>query len=170
MSVITTSDDGRTATAVLDLDAAPAAVAGLLQAASEHGVEHAAQKAHPGADRSQAALGCGRIGPTRWALDCEFDQTADARVPKLLHVVDEFTREALAVELERLVTERGRAPGHIRCDNCPELTTRALRAWCRFDKAGSAYIEPGHRGRIVTWSPSAPASEMGCSPSSRSAR
>ena len=35
------------------------------------------------------------------------------------------------------------APEHIRCDNGPELTANALRDWCRFNQAGSAYIEPG---------------------------
>ena len=91
-----------------------------------------------------------------WALDFQFDQTADGRVLKLLHVVDECTREALAIEcarridsdatvatLERLVAVRGRAPEQIRCDNGPELTANALRDWCRFSGAGSAYIEPG---------------------------
>jgi len=91
-----------------------------------------------------------------WALDFQFDQTADGRVLKLLNVVDEFTREALAVEcarridadatvatLERLIGERGAAPTHIRCDNGPELTANALRDFCRFSGAGSAYIEPG---------------------------
>jgi transposase InsO family protein len=59
-----------------------------------------------------------------WAIDFQFDQTADGRILKLLHVVDEFTREALAIEchrridadhtvgvLERLVTKRGGRPG-----------------------------------------------------------
>jgi putative transposase len=91
-----------------------------------------------------------------WALDSQFDQTADGRILKLLHVVDEFTRAALAIEcqrridadktaatLERLVAERGGAPAFIRCDNAPELTANALRDWCRFARAGSAYIEPG---------------------------
>ncbi len=91
-----------------------------------------------------------------WALDFQFDQTADGRILKLLHVVDEFTREALAIEchrridadktvatLERLVAERGATPAFIRCDNGPELTANALRDWCRFSRAGSAYIEPG---------------------------
>ena len=91
-----------------------------------------------------------------WALDFQFDQTADGRILKLLHVVDEFTREALAIECQRridadatvavldgLVAARGTAPGHIRCDNGPELTANAIRDWCRFSKAGSAYIEPG---------------------------
>jgi putative transposase len=91
-----------------------------------------------------------------WALDYQFDQTADGRILKLLHIVDEFTREALAIEcarridadatvavLDRLVGERGRAPEFVRCDNGPEFTANALRDWCRFNKAGSAYIEPG---------------------------
>lgn len=91
-----------------------------------------------------------------WALDFQFDQTADGRILKLLHVVDEFTREALTIEchrridadktvkvLDRLVGERGRAPAFIRSDNGPELTANALRDWCRFSRAGSAYIEPG---------------------------
>jgi putative transposase len=91
-----------------------------------------------------------------WALDFQFDQTADGRILKLLHVVDEFTREALTIEchrcidaektvstLERLVAERATAPAFIRCDNGPELTANALRDWCRFARAGSAYIEPG---------------------------
>lgn len=91
-----------------------------------------------------------------WALDFQFDQTADGRNLKLLHIVDEFTREALQVACERridadqtvarlegILAETGRAPEHIRCDNGPELTANALRDWCRFSKAGSAYIEPG---------------------------
>lgn len=91
-----------------------------------------------------------------WALDFQFDQTADGRILKLLHVVDEFTREALAIEcrrridadatvalLDRIVAERGRAPRFIRSDNGPEMTANALRDWCRFSRAGSAYIEPG---------------------------
>ena len=91
-----------------------------------------------------------------WALDFQFDQTSDGRILKLLHVVDEHTREALAIEcrrridadhtvsvLDRLIAVRGRAPEHVRCDNGPELTANALRDWCRFSRAGASYIEPG---------------------------
>jgi putative transposase len=91
-----------------------------------------------------------------WALDFQWDQTADGHNLKLLHVVDEFTREALAIECRRridsdrtvevldgLVAERGTRPRFIRCDNGPELTANALRDWCRFSRAGTAYIEPG---------------------------
>lgn len=85
----------------------------------------------------------------------QFDQTADGQNLKLLHVVDEFTREVLAIEcrrgidadstvkvLDRLVAERGTTLGFIRCNNGPEMTANALRDWCRFSRAGSAYIEP----------------------------
>ena len=91
-----------------------------------------------------------------WALDFQFDQTADGRVLKLLNVVDEHTREALAIvaarsitadatvtTLDTVVADRGTAPEYIRCDNGPELTANALRDWCAFSGAGSSYIEPG---------------------------
>ena len=91
-----------------------------------------------------------------WALDYQFDTTVDGRVLKLLHVVDEHTREALAIQVERridadhtvrvldrIVCERGHAPAHLRMDNGPELTANALRDWCRLAGAGTSYIEPG---------------------------
>jgi putative transposase len=91
-----------------------------------------------------------------WAIDLQWDQTADGHNLKLLHVVDEFTREAPATEcrrqvdadqtvnvLDRLVAGRRTAPGFVRCDNGPEMTANALRDRGRFSGAGSAYIEPG---------------------------
>jgi putative transposase len=91
-----------------------------------------------------------------WALDYQFDQTEDGRRSKLLNVVDEHTRETLTITvdrridadatvafLDRLVAERGRSPRFVRCDNGPELTANALRDWCRFNRAGTSYIEPG---------------------------
>jgi putative transposase len=91
-----------------------------------------------------------------WALDFQFDVTADGRTLKLLNIVDEHTREALEIvvdrridadttvsTLDRIVTIRGAAPQFIRCDNGPECTANALRDWCRFAGAGSSYIEPG---------------------------
>jgi putative transposase len=91
-----------------------------------------------------------------WALDYQFDQTLDGRILKLLNVVDEHTREALTITvdrrldadatvavLDRLVAERQTAPRFLRCDNGPELTANALRDWCRFNRAGTSYIELG---------------------------
>ena len=91
-----------------------------------------------------------------WAFDFQFDVTDDGRAVKLLYVVDEFTREALAMEaerridsdhvvdvLDRIVAERGTHPEFLRCDNGPEMTSVALRDWCRFSETGAAFIEPG---------------------------
>lgn len=90
-----------------------------------------------------------------WALDFQHDATEDGRELKFLNVVDEFTREALAIEvdrsidaeetvrvLERLAAKRG-TPANIRADNGPELTAAVLREWCRRGSTGTAYIEPG---------------------------
>lgn len=91
-----------------------------------------------------------------WAFDFQFDVTDDGRLVKLLYVVDEFTREALAMEaerridadrvvgvLDRIVSEQARRPELVRCDNGPEMTSAALRDWCRFSRTGAAFIEPG---------------------------
>jgi putative transposase len=91
-----------------------------------------------------------------WALDYQFDVTATGRVIKILHVVDEFTRESLSdlvehsidadatvATLDKIAGRRGSHPSFIRCDNGPELTANALRDWCRFSGAGTSYIDPG---------------------------
>ncbi len=75
---------------------------------------------------------------------------------KLLNVVDEHTREALTITVNRQINADATVnvldrPGRrarpvtavIRCDNGPELTPNALRDWCRFNQAGTSYIEPG---------------------------
>src|SRR4029453_9075460 len=93
-----------------------------------------------------------------WALDYQFDQTQDGRRLKLLNVVDEHTREALAIVVERRIdadatigvlhqlrANRGRPPPFSHCDNGPELPAYALRDWCGFSQAGTSYIEPGSR-------------------------
>ena len=91
-----------------------------------------------------------------WAIDFQRDMTADGRALRLVNVIDEYTRQALTMrversisadetvtELEALVARRGRAPRFLRCDNGPELTSHALRDWCRFNAAETAFIEPG---------------------------
>jgi putative transposase len=88
-------------------------------------------------------------------MDFQFDETADQRRLKMLNIVDEHTRQALAMDvdrsmgadhvvavIQRLVRERG-APGHLRMDNGPELIAWSLRDWCRLTGTGTVYIEPG---------------------------
>jgi len=90
-----------------------------------------------------------------WAVDFQFDETADRRRLKLCNIVDEHTREALAMEvgrsfdaeavvatIEALVARQG-APTHLRMDNGPELIAWALRDWCRMSDTATVYIEPG---------------------------
>jgi putative transposase len=91
-----------------------------------------------------------------WALDFQADQTSDGRPIRLVNIIDEHTREALIMHaarsidadevvarLDALVARRGRAPRYVRIDNGPELTSHALRDWCRFSAAGSVFIKPG---------------------------
>ena len=91
-----------------------------------------------------------------WALDFQFDVTADGRTLKMLNVIDEFTREALAIEvdrsidadsvvavLDRLAILRGGAPAFLRFDNGPEFIAHAVADWCRFNGCDSIFIDPG---------------------------
>jgi len=91
-----------------------------------------------------------------WALDFQADQTADGRPIRLVNVVDEDTRQALVMHaarsisadhvvarLDALVGQRGRAPRFLRIDNGPELTSHALKDWCRFSAAQTAFVQPG---------------------------
>ena len=91
-----------------------------------------------------------------WALDFQFDTTADGRTLKMLNVIDEFTRECLAIvvdrsidadavvaTLERLAVERGGSPVYVRFDNGPEFVAHAVADWCRFTGTGSVFIDPG---------------------------
>lgn len=91
-----------------------------------------------------------------WALDFQADQTSDARSLRMVNIIDEHTRQALVMhaarsiaaddvvaQLEALVAARGHAPAFVRMDNGPELTSHALRDWCRFSAAETVFIEPG---------------------------
>ena len=101
----------------------------------------------------------GAFSPIRpnvvWAMDFQFDTTADGRQIKMLNVIDEFTRECLAIEvdrsidadhvvavLDRLAAERG-APVFVRFDNGPEFVAHAVDDWCRFNGTGAMFIDPG---------------------------
>jgi putative transposase len=90
-----------------------------------------------------------------WAWDFVHDRTEDGRPLKWLSIVDEFTRECLALEarrsfrsgdvidvLKELFLIRG-TPEHIRSDNGPEFIAQAIGVWLGSAKVGTLYIEPG---------------------------
>src|SRR5256714_4531414 len=90
-----------------------------------------------------------------WALDFAHDAVACGRAIRVLSVVDAYTREWLALEvdtsfasrrvtrvLEAIVAERGQ-PQAIRCDNGPELTSRHFLAWCVERQIELLHIQPG---------------------------
>jgi putative transposase len=90
-----------------------------------------------------------------WALDFVHDAVESGRAIRVLSVVDAYTRECLALEvdtsfasrrvtrvLEGIVAERG-MPQAIRCDNGPELTSRHFLAWCIERKIELIHIQPG---------------------------
>jgi hypothetical protein len=90
-----------------------------------------------------------------WSYDFVADRTHDGRAYRMLCIIDEFTREALAIRVARrlnstdviealcdLFIVRG-IPAHIRSDNGPEFIAAALREWITAVGAKTAYIEPG---------------------------
>jgi putative transposase len=101
--------------------------------------------------RPQAPLGPNQV----WAYDFVFDACANGQQLKCLTVVDEYTRECLAIDvagsirsgrvievLARLMSERG-APALLRSDNGPEFVSKALLSWATKGSLGMALIDPG---------------------------
>lgn len=103
--------------------------------------------------------GCARKRAERpdhvWSYDFAMDHTEDGRRLKVMPIVDEYTRECLALEiersitasdvvgtLERLFTERGE-PEYLRSDNGPEFIAEALKRHLAASGVGTLYIEPG---------------------------
>ena len=91
----------------------------------------------------------------RWSLDFVSDQLTDGRRFRILTVVDDCTRECLALvadtslsgsrvarELDRLMTERGK-PGMVVSDNGTELTSNAILTWVDQSRVAWHYIAPG---------------------------
>jgi putative transposase len=89
-----------------------------------------------------------------WAMGFQFDQTSGGRTIKLLSVIDEYTREALATDversidadevvtcLERLAAERG-APAYVRFDHGPEFIAYGVADWCRLNGTNTVFIDP----------------------------
>ena len=76
-----------------------------------------------------------------WAYDFVFDRMGDGRKLKFLTVVDEYSRQCLAIDVDRKQISREVlrtlaklmlryvVPKHIRSDNGPEFVVRAVRSW-----------------------------------------
>jgi putative transposase len=91
----------------------------------------------------------------RWSLDFVSDGLASGRAIRVLSVIDTYTRECLALDvdtsfpsprvtrvLDSLLAARG-TPQRIRCDNGPELTSRHFLACCVEHKIILEHIQPG---------------------------
>ena len=102
---------------------------------------------------------CVRLRPQRkdhvWSYDFVAARTSDGRAFRLLTLIDEYTRECLAIDVDRrlrsddvldrlteLFTRRG-VPDYIRSDNGPEFTATVLREWLERIGVDTLYIEPG---------------------------
>lgn len=90
-----------------------------------------------------------------WAYDFVFDSCANGQKLKLLTVVDELTRESLAIEvgarinslavigvLTRLMEQQGQ-PEYLRSDNGPEFVSKAIKQWLASSGVKTAYIQGG---------------------------
>ena len=118
----------------------------------------------PGRKRKRRRLGDSNGGVVRrrsermnqvWSLDFIFDRTVNGRPLKILSIIDEYTRECIALEVNRRITSedvigvlvdllaiRG-VPEFIRSDNGPEFIAKSLRSFLSRVDVGTSYIEPG---------------------------
>ena len=118
----------------------------------------------PQKQRKKRRLGCSANGIVRhrtahkdhvWAWDFIHDRDRGNRALKWFTLIDEYTRECLALEVERSMTSlevidvlaqvlliRG-APRHLRSDNGPEFIASAMRTYLEAAGVGTLYIEPG---------------------------
>ena len=96
-----------------------------------------------------------------WAYDFVFETCADGRTLKCLTIIDEFTRECLAIDvaggirsarvievLTQLVSIHG-APRYLRSDNGPEFVARAILRWLQTAQIERRSSTPASRGRTV---------------------
>lgn len=109
----------------------------------------------------------GAVRPNHvWSYDFVHDRLAGKRTIRLLCVIDEFTRECLAIEvatsltsrdviltLTRLMRLHGK-PAHIRSDQGAEFTATRVMTWLRDQNVGPAFIPPGkpwHNGFVESF-------------------
>jgi len=90
-----------------------------------------------------------------WTYDFVHERTHDGRAVRLLTVLDEYTRQCLAIVVRRKLNShdvlsvlgklfvRHGTPAYIRSDNGGEFTAKAVREWLGRLEVGTLYIEPG---------------------------
>lgn len=90
-----------------------------------------------------------------WSYDFVFDRTEDGRQLKFLAILDEYTRENLALEVDRSITGEDVVdtleylflvhgePDFIRSDNGPEFVSEVVRKWLKDSGVRTLFIEPG---------------------------
>ena len=102
---------------------------------------------------------CIRLRPTHkdhvWSYDFIHERTREGRAFRIISVIDEYTRECLALRAERRQTSlkvlevlddlfiRRGIPEHIRSDNGSEFTAHVVRTWLKTLEVRPLYIEPG---------------------------
>ncbi|MEM9435284.1 MAG: IS3 family transposase, partial [Pseudomonadota bacterium] len=105
-------------------------------------------------DGSCVRLRAGRTNHI-WSYDFVHHRTEDGRAFRMLNILDEYSRECLAIRVKRKLNStdvidaltdlfilRG-VPAYIRSDNDPECIAEAVRRWIAAVGAKTAYIEPG---------------------------
>ena len=90
-----------------------------------------------------------------WSWDFIFDRTDKGGTLKMMTLLDEYTRQSLAIQVERQLTatqvlavlERAMArygvPGYIRSDNGPEFIAAKVQQWLKKNQIKTIYIDPG---------------------------
>jgi putative transposase len=90
-----------------------------------------------------------------WSYDFMVAKTVEGRAFRILNIIDEYTRECLAILVKRRITSQDVidqlfqlfifrcTPGHIRSDNGPEFTAKAIRRWLNHVGVETLFIEPG---------------------------
>jgi transposase InsO family protein len=125
------------------------------------GLKLAQPRANPRPRRphGQDANAC-HLRPSRgkddvWTWDFIFDRTSDGRSLKWLSLIDEYTRECLALEarrgmnaeeirsiLAKVAVQRGGPPHRVRSDNGPEFAAEVVRDWLEGTGSGALYVAP----------------------------
>jgi putative transposase len=108
-----------------------------------------------GQDQNACYLRPSRGKDDVWTWDFVFDRSSDGRSLKWLSLIDEFTRECLALEARRsmsaeeireilagVTSQRGGPPQRMRSDNGPEFAAEVVRSWLEAAGSGAWYVAP----------------------------